>query len=84
MTERLRHFLFFAGLGTVLYSSRLRGMVLVGCWGSRGLNKSGVSVEPCQCLWTALSIALLALGVPCAMPMCPARRYELPGCAGIS
>ena len=27
---------------------------------------------------TVLALALLALEVPCAMPMCPARHYEMP------
>ena len=25
-----------------------------------------------------MEVALLALEVPCAMPMCPARHYEMP------
>ena len=31
-----------------------------------------------------MQVALLALEVPCAMPMCPARHYEMPECGEIN
>ena len=31
-----------------------------------------------------LPLTLLALEVPCAMPMCPARHYEMPECGEIN
>ena len=36
------------------------------------VNAKGLSVGCLSC------VALLALEVPCAMPMCPARHYEMP------